>query len=190
MLFFSHISHISLMVQTNLATLFYILSCPLFALSITFFNVKGAALVQRTYWSIYFYVPVGFCEFRQATVKRGRHYCVASKSCWGTAIYWHHAHQDFWKVNLDQWSQLEDLKVSGFHFNGRRVQRMQPVDVCLRRWTESYWTSSSNETLYRRSYHHEVSPLACLKQVTETWSVLGYLKHRGWAGHVLQVWAK
>lgn len=108
MLFFSHISHISLMVQTNLATLFYILSCPLFALSITFFNVKGAALVQRTYWSIYFYVPVGFCEFRQATVKRGRHYCVASKSCWGTAIYWHHAHQDFWKVNLDQWSQLED----------------------------------------------------------------------------------
>lgn len=96
------------MVQTNFATLFFILSCSTFALSIILFKVKWAVLLYRSYWSIYFYVPVGFCEFRQATVKRGWHYCVASKSCWGTAIYWHHTHQDFGKVNVDQWAQLED----------------------------------------------------------------------------------
>lgn len=154
------------MVQANLATFFH--SCMSSAVSSSFT----------------IYVPVGFCEFRQATVKRGWHYCVASKSCWGTAIYWHHTYHVFEEVTLPQWPQLEDSL--WLPFQEPQWSVTVACACALKDWrlVGRTLTSSLNDSLVS-----SWSPASSLVE-TSNWCMIsfGILKTEDAFGCVLQIW--
>lgn len=87
--------------------------------------------------------------------------------------------------------------VSGFHFTGHRVQRMRPVDVCVRVCFRGFKTSWPNLNLFKwdRRFSIESSwrPAPSLVETSDwrmtSFGILQLQKHRGWAGYVCLIWA-
>lgn len=127
--------------------------------------MSTCCLFKSIFLNIILFYSAGVCEFRQATVKRGRRYSVASKGCRGAAVHRHHQHQTHQvsgEVNLN----LDERRCFVWPWPHRETNNW-----CIIRWR--CWVRKDKcDVSFRRSTAH-APVLSCddVNRVSELFSL-------------------